>query len=987
MFFRILGPIQLLVDGRSVPLRTTKVRGLLAILLLNANKAVAADLIVNRLWDDEYVDYSTAGRTSRPDRRQALQTNVTRLRAVLKIAGVEVPRVQHGYRVDVDESLVDYQRFGQLTRQARIVAQQRDHNKVVALLTEAVDLWRAEPFADLTTSWAQQRRATMTENDFLPACYQLVEAHLALHRYEDALARLQPLIVEYSVNETFAVQWMRATEALSGPAPLSDFHRAFVQRFHREMGVEPHQVTTQYRLLTQRAVTVSRQSRIVKPDQLPRPKQHFTGRKDTLAKLDELLIDHASAAPVVAIDGQAGIGKSTLAVHWANSRRDHFPDGQLFVELAGYGPSAPMTATAAITWFLTGLGIPAASLPSTPEGRAALLRTVLSDRSVLIVLDNARSSDHVRPILAATPSATVLVTSRQRLTGLVLEDGARPVVLSKLRPQESISLLVNRLGAARARHDSPAIHDLADFCDGHPLGLVIAAEFIAASAHAPLRQLVATLRRQPPLLLDTGVLGDEGAKSLRTVLSWSYLGLESAAQAMFVRLGLHPTTEISIGAAAALAGVSMSDAAGSLARLQGGNLVEQDALGRFRSHDLTFLLARALAGGLDPTARDAAIDRVLDWYLGTITNAARCLGPDQTEVPPLAMLPEVTPDSFDDADDALRWCIEERANVLSAIRLAADTGRYAHAWRLAGRVESVLHRYGSPVDMVEMIEVGLASARACHSREGEAGLLNSLGTRHLQMGDHIPAGHYFEEARALYHQLGDGYSEGVCLMNTGTAWLARGRFQTALEQLEQALELLDPIGDPTSRAYARQRLGDTYRKMGRTTTAANLYLAAQALHEEAGNRQGQADVLTALGELSFELKEPSAAVGYCEKAISLHVSTLDQRRAADAYLTLASALIQTGRSADAIPVARSAIDRYIATGNNRGRAGGLDVLGQAHAATGHLDEARAAWSEAIRWYDDLNDPTADDVRCEIDGIGVAPAASERRTEHGGSLLS
>lgn len=993
MFFRILGPIELLVDGRSVPLRTTKVRGLLAILLLNANKPIAADVIVNRLWDDEYVRYSAAGRTYRPDRRQALQTNVTRLRAVLKRAGLDVHRVQHGYRIDVDESRIDYQRFGQLTRQARGATRQGDHRRVVALLDEAVDMWRAEPFADLTTSWAQQRRAMMTDNDFLPACYQLVDAHLALHQYEEALTRLQPLITEHSVNETFAVQWMRATEALSGPAPLSDFHHAFVQRFQREMGVEPHQVTTQYRLLTpQRAVAAARQPRIVKPDQLPRPTPYFTGRRDMVAKLDELLVGNASVAPVVAIDGQAGVGKSTLAIHWANSRRDHFPDGQLFAKLAGYGPSPAMSATAVMTSFLTALGVPAENLPGTPEGCAALLRTVLSNRRILIVLDNARNSDHVRPILAATPTATVLVTSRQKLSGLVLEEGARPIVLSKLHPQESVSLLVNRLGPARARHDSPAIQDLADFCDGHPLGLVIAAEYVATSAHAPLRQLVTTLRRQPPLLLDTGIQGDKGANSLRTVLSWSYLALPPTAQTMFVRLGLHPTTEISVGAAAALAGVSAADAASALDRLQGGHLIEQEAPGRFRCHDLIFLLAGALAGELDATTRDGSIHRMLDWYLGTITNAARCLDPEQTEVPPLAIQPEVTPDSFHDTEEALRWCVEQRLNLLSIIRLAADSGRHAyvhadaHAWRLVGRFESVLHRYGSPAEMVEVIGLGLVSARACHSQEGEAGMLNSLATRHLQLGDHALAGRYFEEARTLYHQIGDGYSEGICLMNTGTAWLARGRFQMALERLEQALELLDRIGEPISRTYARQRLGDTYRKMGRTTPAANLYRAALALHEEAGNRQGQADVLTALGELHLELKEPTAAISCCGKAISLHVSTLDQRRAADAHLTMASALIQVGRPADAIPVARSAIDRYLATGNDRGRAGSLDVLGQAHAAAGHLDQAKAAWSDAIRWYEEVGDPAAEDVRLEIDGINVAPVPARRRTERGGSLL-
>jgi DNA-binding SARP family transcriptional activator/Tfp pilus assembly protein PilF len=986
VLFHILGPVQLHVDGRDVPLHTIKVRGLLAILLLAPDTLVATDTIVSRLWDDDYVTYRPAGgRTRPPDRRRTLQIHVTRLRNAFKRAGVaaKVINDQHAYRLVVDPSTIDYHRFRQLAVTGRHAAQDGDHHRAMAVLDEAVRLWHGAPFADLTTSWAQRHRDTLVTQDFLPVYQQLVDAHLALGQYDQALERLEPLIADHNVDEILAGQWMRAKAAIDGPASLSVYFRRFVERFRKDMDAEPNQLIALYEHLTRAgaggdAVLVSPKSSSVPPDQLPRSVPYFVGRRDTLALLDELLLTRTSSAPVVAIDGPPGIGKTALAVEWANNHRDQFPDGRFFINLSGHGPSDVVDATTVLTSFLTTLNVPAEHLPPGSEDRAALVRANLRNRRVLIVLDNARNSEHVRPILAATPSAAVLVTSRQQLTGLVLHEGASRIILPKLRPHESLALLEKRLGPTRARPDSPIIRDLAEICDGMPLGLNIAAQYAAASPNAPLKDLVETLRQQPPLLLDTGIHGDEGANSLRVVFSWSYVTLRPDARTMFEVLGLHSTAHISVGAAAAIADMSVAEATRTLDRLQGAHLVDQQSPGRFRLHDLIFVFARELAGDLHLDDRQAAIHRMVDWYLATATNAVRSLSPHRREVPPLAIRTNIIPDSFDNAEQALRWCVNEKSNILAVGRLAADAGHHDHAWRLIGRFDSVLNRYGDPRELIEIHQIGLASARASGSMEGEAGMLNSLAMRYYQLDEYERAGRHFEDALALFGQIGDSYSETISLMNLATTYMERGRFQTALDRYERVMASFDQIGDLEGRAYVRQRLGDTYRRMGRATTAVNFYQAALSLCEDSGNQHGQADTLTALGELYLEMDEPATAIKFCGKAVSLHIHTLDERRTADAFRVLSAAYLRIQRPFDAVPSAKRAVESYAATGNRRRRAQSLDLLGQACAATGHSAAARTAWTAAVQSYDELGDPAGDDVQREIDGLDVMPAPAQDR---------
>ena len=963
------------VDGRKVPLRTIKVRGLLAILLLTPNTLIAADTIVSRLWDDEYVTYRSAGgRESPPDRSKTLQIHVTRLRNEFRRAGVtaKVINDQKAYRLEVDASNVDYHRFRQLAAEGRRVAHEGDHQHAVAALAEATELWHGVPFAELTTSWAQRQRDTLTQA-FLQACYQLVESHLALGQYDQAAERLEPLIAEHNVDETLAEQWMRAKAATDGPAFLSGYFRRFAERLRREMDADPNDhLTALYERLLQDGIdsetTIFTPHQGTVPHQLPRATPYFAGRRDTLMELDELLLTAVSSAPVIAIDGPPGIGKTAVVLEWANAHRDHYPGGQLFTNLSGHGPSLALETTAVVTSFLAALGTPAERLPPGSDDRAALLRDMLGDRKTLIVLDNARDSEHVRPILAATRSATVLVTSRQQLTGLVHRDGAKRITLGKLRPQESLALLSGRLGTSRAAPDSTAMRDLAELCDGLPLGLSIAAEHVAASPNAPLKELVEALRRQRRLLLDAGVHGDDDAASLRAVFSWSYDALRPAARTMFVLLGLHPTAQISVGAAAATADVSVVEATRTLDRLLGAHLVDQQAAGRFRLHDLIFLFASELATHLDDDVRTAAIHRVLDWYLATTINAVRCLDPHRVEVPAMAMTTGIVPGALDSEEQALRWCVDERANILAISRFAADTGFHDHAWRLIGEFDEVLNRYGHPSELLDIHNVALASARASGVADGIAGLLNNIGSLYFHLGDYEQAARYFSEAREAYGEINDAHGEAVSMMNVASTWLERGRYKIALDSYQRSLALFEQVGDLAGQAHNRHRIGDTYRRLHRTATASRYYMESLRINEKIGHLRGQGAALAALGELHLDQDEPTVAISYCEQAITFHRRALDERRIGETLHALAVAYHRIHRPETGIPLVREAVECHGATGNRRRRAAALNLLGQLYYETNNASGAKTAWTEAVWLLQELGDLDAETVQRRIDGL-------------------
>jgi DNA-binding SARP family transcriptional activator/Tfp pilus assembly protein PilF len=963
--FRILGPIELIDDGRRVDLRTTKVRGLLGILLLAPNIAIASDTLANRLWDEPAAgtEIPAKGRDLPPNPVKTLQTYVTRLRDALNKAGApaRLTTEHQSYCLRVAADLIDYHQFQRLAMLGRNAARRGDADSATETLTRAVALWHGPPLADLTTSWARHHREALIARELLPAYYDLLDAQLSVGNHETALKQLRPLLTAHDTDESLAALWMRAVAAVDGPNKLPGFFRAFAERCRTSIGAEPSdQLRQLYERLTARGGRTAAGAPAPTagvPRQLPRPSPYFVGRQDVLDTLDTLVPSPDGSQPIVAIDGTAGVGKTETVIQWGHARRASFPDGTLYVNLNGYGPGRSVEESTVLTTFLDALGVSAEHLPRNAQDRAALLRHTLAGRRVLIVLDNALDSDHVRPLLAATGSCPVIVTSRQQLTGLVHRDGARRITLGKLSLSASIALLARRIGAARTSRDQAAFDDLAVLCDGLPLGLRVAAEHIAASPEAPVRSLVDGFRRQRRRLLDTGSFGDDGSTTLRAVFSCSLDDLQPVAARTYRLLGLHPSTSFSTSALVALAGISRAEAERVLDVLIGAHLVDRQDDDGFRLHDLLFLFATELAAAEPPQVRDTALRRIFDWYLGSVINAARRLDPHRVEVPPLTPTTDVTPESFDQEEDALRWCISQRFNIVAASRAAAESGYHDHAWRLIGEFDDVLIRYGSPRELLEVHHLALASARrpGVHSgRLGEAGLVNNLGFFYAHLDDHPQAATCFRQAQKIYLGLGDVYGHAVALMNVATTYMERGRFPAAINLYEHALESFEEVGNTVGLAHAYHRLGDTYARMAEYDRAASYYQRALRLRE--GMPRGQADTLTALGELQLALGDNTAAIGYCEAALGFHHRALDTRRTAKALETLAAAHHQKHHYADAVRYGEEAREQYQAISDLRGQARTLTILGRAREASDDRRAAEHYWRQAEELFTEVDAP-------------------------------
>jgi tetratricopeptide (TPR) repeat protein len=976
--FQILGPVRLHIDGAAAHLGATKVRNMLGILLLSPNTPVTVSTFEQRMWDEPTLmtgQRLVKGRDLPPEPYKALQVYATRLRTALKNAGSTATLIteNRAYRLRVDPEDIDYHRFRELAAKGRRAAQQGAQDEASTSFAAAVDLWRGTPLADLTTSWANAHRDILINRDLLPAYYGLFDAYLALGRYNLVLEKLHPLLPAHDLDETFAGQWMRAVAATDGPDTLPGFFRAFSERVRTVLDTEPgDQLLRLYHRLTRSQeaspvpISPTEPTPRLVPHQLPRPTPYFTGRRDTLASLDTLFLD--TNAPVIAVDGPPGIGKSELVVHWAS--RLSFPDGELFANVGGHGPTDPVEPAAVLASFLVALGVPVDRIPHDLQDRILLVRRLLTDKRMVIVLDNARDSDHVRPVLAATGSCAVIVTSRQQLTGLVHRDGAHRVTLPRLGSDDAATLLRHRIGQTRTACDPQSIEDLVALCDGLPLGLRMAAEHVAGRPEVPVEDLVTQLSRHRRTLLDTGSHGDDDTVTLRAVFSCSYEALAPDAGRLFRLLGLSPGRDFSTAAASALAALPLARAEQVLDILLGANLVEQRTADRFRLHDLLHLFAVELVSEDDAETRTATIHRILDWYLGTTINAARTVDPHRVEVPQLTLTSGVEPQSFHDEQDALQWCVAERTNLIETVRYAARQGFHEHTWRLVGEFDDLMHRYGDPGDLVNIHRTALESARAVNAKEGEAGLLNNLGFTYFYLQRYEEAAEQLSNARLVFQDIGDVYGEAVALTNTATVAAKLGDFEAVIGQYNQAIALFDQLGNKVGRASAYHRLGDAYRAMEHLDTASECYQESLRLREELDHR-GQADTLTALGELYLDQGDSIAAIAYCEKALLFHRRALDERRTAEALEALATAYSRVTRYADAVPVATEAAQLYQSINEPRGQARSLCLLGELHQAVGEHPIARLHWKNALTLFRDLQDPQAALVETHLARLDTA----------------
>ncbi|WP_019545894.1 ATP-binding protein [Streptomyces sulphureus] len=628
-----------------------------------------------------------------------------------------------------------------------------------------------------------------------------------------------------------------------------------------------------------------------RPRQLPVGAGVFVNRGSELHRLDGLLRPGTGTAPICVLAGTAGVGKTSLALHWAHRASGHFPDGQLYVNLRGYAPGAPVQPAQALTGFLTALDVPSRAVPADPEAAAGLYRSLLADRRVLVVLDNAASTAQIRPLLPGTPSSLALVTSRSRLSGLAVREGAFRLTLDTLREGEAVALL-RTVTSAHRRADRPeSLAELARLCARLPLALRIAAERAAARPHLGIEHLVRDLRDESALWEVLTIGEDEEEEAVRTVFACSYRALPPEAARLFRLLGTHPGPEFGTAAAAAVGGVGSSRAEQLLDTLVGSHLLEQRAPDRYEFHDLLRAYAADRAR-LDesPPERAAALHRALSWYLHTADAAQAVLNPHEARVTLLPPVPGTTPAAFADHTAAYEWYQRERANLLAAVRAAVASGDDRTAWQLPLVLRSIHMLHNPFEEWFTLSGLGLEAARREGDRKAEAELLESLGMAHTQAHRLEEAAEHHTAALRLRRTLGERSNVALSLNDLGLTRLRSRSLCEAADWFTQAEALFEELGDAGWVATVRGNLAEVHYEQGRLDRAEPALLRTLEEHRRRSARGGEGNVLRLLSAVFRESGREAEALGAARKAVG--IARRSQNRMWEAYWLLDQAAAQ-----------------------------------------------------------------------------------------------
>ncbi|MEV6238622.1 tetratricopeptide repeat protein [Lentzea sp. NPDC051838] len=658
------------------------------------------------------------------------------------------------------------------------------------------------------------------------------------------------------------------------------------------------------------------------PRQLPAPPGEFVGRHDELAALDKAV---GATPAVVAASGGGGIGKTWTALHWAHRNLDRFPDGQLFVDLHGFDPGGmPVRPATAVRGFLDALV--KTGTPAGEDAQAALYRTLVADKRMLIVLDNARDAAQVVPLLPGGRGCTVLVTSRDRLAGLVTAHGAVPLALGELEEHEAWDVLAARLGRDRLAAEPDAAADLVRYCAGLPLALAVVAARAELRADVLLATLAAELRDVSTRLdaLDAG----DPTSSVHAALSWTYGALNSSQAETFALLGLTPGAEISLAAAANL--VAEADVSATTRALERVSLIEQCAPRRYRMHDLVKLFAADQARtSFSAEIRDAALRRLSDFYLHTAHAADRLLEPHRHVVELGEPAPGTSPRSLPDPAAALTWFDDEHANLLAAQRIATARGWHDTVWQLAWSLNTFQSRRGLVHDRLAVWRAALDAATSLADPGPLMRVHRLLGYASAALGHHEEAIGNLGQAVGIAEQEGDLAELGRAHVTLARVWEMRGDVRRAREHGIQALHIFRALEQPVWEAEALNSIGWQSACLGEYETAREHCQAAHALYREHHERDGEADTLDSLGYIAHLTGRHDEAVGHYQQALTLFKDIGYTHTAADT----------------------------------------LERLGHPYAALGQCDRAWTVWSEALAMYQTQHRTTdAQRVRAALDRL-------------------
>lgn len=953
----MLGPLEVQTERGWREVSAPKWRTVLAVLLLNVGQPVSTDRLIEEVWPDKPPVKAN----------NLVSVYVHRLRKLIgDTEGRMLVTRAPGYQIRLAAGDLDAERFATLAAAGRRALSGEDPQRAADLLTEALSLWRGPALADVSPSALISAEASRLEESHIEAIELRIQADLLCGRQAQVVGEVRRLLADHQLREGLWALLMRAlyrsgrqAEALEvygqareaiadelGVDPSAELQRLYQRMLDADSGQGPRTAPQEAALdspfAAENAARSAPSAAAAEPlppvSQLPADIPDFTGRTDHVQNLCDLLSgpgrpDSPGAVVVAAVIGAGGLGKTTLAVHAAHLLRAQYPDGQLYASMLG-ATQHPVAPSVVLARFLRDLGMDPARIPVDEEERAAQYRSRLTDRRVLIVLDDAKDAAQVRPLLPGSASCAVVVTTRSRMPDLA---GSRFVDLDVLGPDEARSMFATIIGASRADAEPDATDEVLAACAGLPLAIRIAGARLAARGGWSVRTIARRLSDERHRLdeLETGDL------AVRTCFEVSFSSLPGRAQPdgiepaqAFRLLGVWPGLSIELRAAAALLGQPEETVADALEVLVDAQLLQSPAPDRYRFHDLlrTYAADRALAEET-VQVRDAAVRRLLSWYLHTVVAMAQIVSPHRDQVSPGEMEAGALPLSFSTVDEALDWCETERTNLVAATREAAGLDLHEVAWKLPVAALSFFNRRTYWEEWLVTHRIALDSARQAGDQRGEAWVLNNIGMAYARQGREEGVG-YFQQALAIRREIGDRQGEAQAANNVAYASLLLKRYEEALEWLYVALDIQREVGHRFGEGITLNNLGEAYLELGRFDEAIDWLGQALAVYREIGARPAEGDTLSNLGKANGELGRTEEALDYLRQAEQTH---------------------------------RAVGDRY-------GGAVDLKYIGEVHRRAGRRGEAARTWTRALATFETLgNDEQAGEVADRLRSLGADPA--------------
>ncbi|MGW4127795.1 BTAD domain-containing putative transcriptional regulator [Amycolatopsis japonica] len=896
------------VGAHEITLGAPRQRAVLAILALRANQTVGRAELIDGVWGDA-APASVEG---------SVHTYIHGLRRALSVAGDAVlTRTGAGYKLALDPRQLDLAVAESRLSDAHSLARAGKASAAADLIAESLALWRGIPLSGVPGPFADSERVRLTE-----LRYRLVEERaelmLAAGRHRELISDLGEAVEAEPFREGFRAQLMLALYRSGRRADALAEFEATRRLFAVELGIDPEAALTDLHLRMLRSdpdldppPEAPAVSRSPIPAQLPHETPDFVGRTGELEQLSQWCAaerSNGNALVISAIDGAGGIGKTTLAVRFAGTVAENYPDGQLYLDLRGFDPNRlPLSTTEALGQLLWALG--SARQRSEPDALISMYRTLLSDKRVLILLDNAASTEQVRDLLPGASSSLVLVTSRNRLSGLVARDGARRLTLGLLSEPEALDLLRNTVGRQRIDDEAAEAAELVRLCGYLPLALRVAAEKISGSPDTSLRELLENLRAAQDRL-DSLHVDDDEMTSVRSVISWSYTSLAPELARTFRLLGLVRAPDIGVHAAAALIDRPVAVTEEHLRILSEQHLLEPES-GRYRFHDLIKLYAVEMADAEEPPEkRRRATIELMTWYLNGMRATLQRLYKDHPlPLDGIADTEHALPD-FDTRESAWAWHEDETKSVVALVEHAAEIGEHEIAWQLAWCTYDSFYSTGLMSEWIRVLSIALASTEQLTDRCPQARILMFLGIAHSRIGRNDDAVDHLERGLSLARGLGDDRLQLSMLANLASTLREAKRYEEGITYALEAVQLAKPeshyqkagsidalcelyvesgqpeqalrhgeIGLAAARACDAALLeanlmvnvAHAHRDMADLKTAMHGYRSALELCGNLGDRYHEALALLGIAELHRRTDEYDAAREHAQRALGIFV--------------------------------------------------------------------------------------------------------------------